>query len=77
MSFLEGRLLIPFKRYFDDTRMPLKAYADSAGHDLYVNETVRMRARGRVYFHIFFTKVFLWTNSRSFWSYKYAGYCCI
>ena len=39
--------MIPFKRYRTDARTPLKAYPDSAGNDLYANETKLLPARGR------------------------------
>ena len=40
--------MIPFNLYRSDARTPLKAYPDSAGHDLYANETKLLPARGRV-----------------------------
>ena len=40
--------MIPFKCYRADARTPLKAYPDSAGNDLYANETKLLPARGRV-----------------------------
>ena len=40
--------MIPFKRYGADAMMPLKAYPDSAGSDLYTNETKLLPVRGRV-----------------------------
>ena len=40
--------MIPFKRYRTDARTPLKAYPDSAGNDLYANETKLLPARRRV-----------------------------
>ena len=47
--FLEReKLLIPFKCYREDAISPLKAYPDSAGHDLYANETKILSANGRV-----------------------------
>ena len=39
--------MILFKRYRPDARTPLKAYPDSAGNDLYANETKLLLARGR------------------------------
>ena len=40
--------MIPFKRYRADAMTPLKAYPDSAGNDLYTNETKLLPAGGRV-----------------------------
>ena len=48
------RLMIPFKRYQSDARTPLRAYPDSAGNDLYANETKFLPARGRVHVSIDF-----------------------
>ena len=47
LSLERERLMIPFKRYRPDARKPLKAYPDSAGNDLYANETKLLPARGR------------------------------
>ena len=40
--------MIPFKLYQSDAMTPLRAYPDSAGNDLYANETKILPARGRV-----------------------------
>ena len=40
--------MIPFKHYQPDARTPLKAYPDSAGNDLYANETKLLPVRGKV-----------------------------
>ena len=48
LSLERERLMIPFKRYRPDARTPLKAYPDSAGNDLYANETKLLPARRRV-----------------------------
>ena len=40
--------MIPFKNYLPDARTPLKAYPDSAGNDLYANETKLLPVRGKV-----------------------------
>ena len=52
MSFLEESLIIPFKRVFEDVMIPLKMYSDSAGHDLFASETVKLCARGRVFMSV-------------------------
>ena len=41
--------MTPFKRCQSDARAPLRAYPDSAGNDLYANETKILPARGRVH----------------------------
>ena len=48
LSLKRERLMIPSKRYQPDSRTPLKAYPDSAGNDLYANETKLLPARRRV-----------------------------
>ena len=40
--------MIPFKLYQSDAMTLLRAYPDSAGNDLYANETKILPARGRV-----------------------------
>ena len=52
MPFLEESLIIPFKRVFEDVMIPLKMYSDSAGHDLFASETVKLCARGRVFMSV-------------------------
>ena len=47
MLFLENVLQIDFIRYSDDAKEPLKVYADSAGYDLFANETFKILSNSR------------------------------
>ena len=47
MLFLENVLQIDFIRYSDDAKEPLKVYADSAGCDLFANETFKILSNSR------------------------------
>ena len=48
MSFLESEPLIQVKCSSNEILIPKKMYPDSAGYDLYANETVKVCAGGRV-----------------------------
>ena len=48
MSFLESELLIQVKHSPNEISIPKMTYHDSAGYDLYANETVKVCAGGRV-----------------------------
>ena len=45
--FLENVLQIDFIRYSDDAKEPLKVYVDSAGYDLFANETFKIMSNSR------------------------------
>ena len=47
MLFLENVLQNDFIRYSDDAKEPLKVYADSAGYDLFANETFKILSNSR------------------------------
>ena len=45
MSFLESELLIKVNRSSNEVLIPKKMYVDSAGHDLFANESIKVCAR--------------------------------
>ena len=45
--FLENVLQIDFIRHSDDAKEPLKVYVDSAGYDLFANETFKILFNSR------------------------------
>ena len=72
MSFLESKLLIQVKRLSNEISIPKKMYPDSAGYDLYADETVKVCPGGRVLVNVEFTndnpKRFFWSNFSSIWT---------
>ena len=47
MSFLESELLIKVNRSSNEVLIPKKMYVDSAGHDLFANESIKVCAGSR------------------------------
>ena len=45
--FLENEIQIDFIRHSDDAKEPLKVYVDSAGYDLFANETFKILSNSR------------------------------
>ena len=45
--FLENEIQIDFIRHSDDAKEPLKLYVDSAGYDLFTNETFKILSNSR------------------------------
>ena len=47
MSFLESELLIKLNGSSNEVLIPKKMYVDSAGHDLFANESIKVHAGSR------------------------------
>ena len=47
MSFLESELLIKVNCSSNEVLIPKKMYVDSAGHDLFANESIKVHAGSR------------------------------
>ena len=45
--YLGNEIQIDFIRFSNDAKEPLKAYADSAGYDLFANESIRIMSNSR------------------------------